>query len=58
MEEIERFLRKENQKLFLEIFMILEEINNKNGIISFSYYNNTLTVQISENDYYKIKIRR
>lgn len=56
MKELERFIKKDKQKLYLEIFMILDEISNKEDIISFTYENNILYVRISENDYYRIKI--
>lgn len=54
MNELKRFIDKENQKKYLEIFMILEEIARKENIISFAYNKDYLTVQIGINDYYRI----
>lgn len=57
MKELERFIKKDKQKKYLEIFMILDEISNKEDIISFTYENNILIVRISESDYYRIKLK-
>lgn len=54
MKELEEFINKDKQKKYLEIFMILEEIARKENIISFTYDQNYLTVQIGLNDYYRI----
>lgn len=54
MKELEEFINKDKQKKYLEIFMILEEIARKEDIISFTYDQNYLTVQIGLNDYYRI----
>lgn len=57
MKELFNFINKDKQKKYLEIFMILDEISRNNDIISFTYLNNILIVQISENDYYRIKFK-
>ena len=54
MNELIKFINKEKQKKYLELFMILEEIARKEDIISFSYSKDLLTVQIGINDYYRI----
>lgn len=54
MKEIETFLKKDKQKKYLEIFLILDELSNKENIISFTYKDNYLLVQVGERDYYKI----
>lgn len=54
--ELIRFLRKEIQKNYLEIFIILDQISQKENIISFNYKNPYLMVQVGLNDYYRIKI--
>ncbi len=54
MNELIKFINKEKQKKYLELFMILEEIARKEDIISFSYTKDLLTVQIGINDYYRI----
>ena len=54
MNELTKFINKEKQKKYLELFMILEEIARKEDIISFSYTKDLLTVQIGINDYYRI----
>lgn len=56
--EIIRYLNKENQKLYLEIFMILDELSRKENIISFSYDHNYLMIQVGLNDYYRIRIKK
>lgn len=57
MNELERYINKEKQKKWLEIFMILSEINKKEDIISFSYEKDYLLVQISLKDYYRIDLK-
>ena len=57
MKELINFLNKDKQKLYLEIFMILDEISKKEDIISFSYNKTYLLVQVGDNDYYRIKIK-
>lgn len=54
MEELEKFIRKENQKKYLEIFLILDQISKNENIISFNFSKDILTVQIGINDYYRI----
>ena len=56
MDELKRFLKKDKQKKYLEIFMILDEISRKEDIISFTYENNILFVRIGKNDYYRIRL--
>ena len=57
MDEIERFIRKDKQKKYLELFMILDEISHKEDIISFIYEDNLLIVKVSDNDYYRIWLK-
>ena len=57
MKELERYINKEKQKKWLEIFMILTEINKKEDIISFSYDKDYLLVQIGLKDYYRIDLK-
>ena len=57
MKELERFIEKDKQKRFLELFMILTELNKKEDIISFTYNKNYLTVQTGVNDYYRIHLK-
>lgn len=57
MKELERFIRKEGQKKYLEIFMILDEISKTEDIISFTYKNEELLVQVSDRDYYRINMK-
>ena len=57
MKELINFLNKDKQKLYLEIFMILDEISKKEDIISFSYNKTYLMVQVGDNDYYRIKLK-
>ena len=56
MKELERFIRKENQKKLLEIFLILDEISKKENIISFTYDKIYLLIRTGVNDYYRIKM--
>ena len=58
MEELEKFIRKENQKKYLEIFLILDQISKKENIISFNFSKGILTVQIGINDYYRIWLNK
>lgn len=57
MKELERFIEKEKQKKFLELFMILTELNKTEDIISFTYNKNYLIVQTGVNDYYRIHLK-
>ena len=57
MKELERFIEKENQKKFLELFMILTEINKTEDIISFTYDKNYLTIKTGVNEYYRIHLK-
>ena len=54
MKELKEFLKKDNQKKYLEIFLILDQLSQKEDIISFTYNKNFLTVQVGLNDYYRI----
>lgn len=56
MKELIRFVRKEKHKELLEVFLILDEIAKNNDILSFSYTQDYLTIQIGLNDYYRIKM--
>ena len=56
MKELERYINKENQKIYFEIFMILEELSRKENIISFTYDKHYLMVRTGVNDYYRIKM--
>lgn len=55
--ELEKFIEKEKQKDFLEVFMILTELNKTEDIISFTYDKNYLTVRTGVKDYYRIKLK-
>lgn len=57
MNELRKFLYKDNQKKYLEIFMILDELSRKENIISFSYSDNYLIVRVGLNDYYRINLK-
>lgn len=57
MKEMERFINKEKQKVFLELFMILTELNKTEDIISFTYDKNYITIKTGVNDYYRIHLR-
>ena len=57
MKELERFIKKDKQKKFLEIFLIIDQISQSEDIISFIYEDNLLIVEVSDNDYYRIWIR-
>ena len=56
MKDIIRFINKDKQKKYLELFMILDEIARKEDIISFTYENNYLMVRVGVNDYYRINM--
>ena len=57
MNELKNFLYKDNQKKYLEIFLILDELSRKENIISFSYSDNYLFVRVGLNDYYRINLK-
>ena len=57
MNEIVRFINKLKQQEFLEIFMILTELSEKEDIISFTYNKDYLIVQTGVNDYYRIDLK-
>lgn len=58
MDELIRFIRKEKQKRWLELFMILDEISQTEDIISFTYDKDHLLVQTGVSEYYRIKLRK
>lgn len=58
MKELEDFIKKDMFKKYLDIIMILDEIARNENIISFTYKDNTLLVQIGVNDYYKISLEK
>jgi hypothetical protein len=57
LKEIERFINKQKQQEFLQVFMILTELSEKEDIISFTYNKDYLIVQTGVNDYYRIKLK-
>lgn len=57
IKEIKSFIEKEKQKKWLEIFMILTEINKKEDIISFSYDKDYLLIRTGLKDYYRIDLK-
>lgn len=56
MKELEKFIEKDKQNRFLELFMILTELNKTEDIISFTYNKYYLTVKTGVNDYYRIHL--
>lgn len=56
MKELQTFIEKDKQKRFLELFMILTELNKIEDIISFTYDKYYLTVRTGVNDYYRIHL--
>ncbi|MBQ1551522.1 MAG: hypothetical protein IIZ67_05400 [Bacilli bacterium] len=58
MKELIKFIQKDKQRFYLEIFMILDEISKKEDIISFSYENNYLLIRTGKNDYYRVYLER
>lgn len=52
--DIIRYIEKEKQKLYLDLFMIITQLAKKENIISFTYKDKYLTVQTGVNDYYRI----
>ena len=56
MKELERFIEKDKQGKWLELFMILTELNKTEDIISFTYDKYYLTVKTGVNDYYRIHL--
>lgn len=55
--EIKKFIEKDNQKKWLELFMILDEISQTEDIISFTYDKDHLLVQVGVSEYYRIKLK-
>lgn len=56
MKELEKFIEKDKQNRFLELFMILTELNKTEDIISFTYDKYYLTIKTGVNDYYRIHL--
>ena len=56
MKELVNFIEKGKQERFLELFMILTELNKTEDIISFTYDKYYLTVKTGVNDYYRIHL--
>ena len=58
--EIERINKKRRNKKYLQISMILEELEDryKKPIKEFSFKNNILTVKIKEKDYVAIDLSK
>ena len=56
MKELRKFLEKEIQSRYLEIYLILCELSKKENIISFSYDHDYLMIRTWVNDYYRIKM--
>lgn len=56
MKELRKFLEKEIQSRYLEIYLILCELSKKENIISFTYDHDYLMVRTGVNDYYRIKM--
>ena len=57
MKELERYINKEKQKRWLDLFMIITELNKTEDIISFTYNKSYLIVQVGLNDYYRIHLK-
>ena len=57
MNELERYINKEKQKKWLELFMILTEFNKKENIISFTYNEEVLMIQTGVNDFCRISLK-
>lgn len=55
--EIKKFIDKDKQKKWLELFMILDEISQTEDIISFTYDKDHLLVQVGVSEYYRIKLK-
>ena len=56
MKELEKFIEKDKQYKWLELFMILTELNKTEDIISFTYDRYYLTIKTGVNDYYRIHL--
>ena len=54
MNELIYYINKDRQKIYLEIFMILDELSRKENIISFTYDKDYLMIRTGVNDYYRI----
>lgn len=57
MKELERYIDREKQKKWLDLFMMITELNKTEDIISFTYDKNYLIVQVGLNDYYRIHLK-
>ena len=56
MKDLYNFINKELERKYFDIYMILCELCKYENIISFSFKNNIFTVQVNENDYYRINL--
>lgn len=56
MKDLYNFINKELERKYFDIYMILCELCKYENIISFTYKDNYFTVQVSEKDYYRIKL--
>ena len=56
MKELKKYIEKEIQSRYLEIYLILCELSKKENIISFTYDHDYLMVRTGVNDYYRIKM--
>ena len=56
MKELEDYIKKQLEKEYFELFLIICEIAKNENIISFTYKDKYFTVQVSDRDYYRIKI--
>lgn len=50
-------IKKTNQKKYLELFMILDQISKEKNIISFSFKDPYLMVRVGYKDYYRINLK-
>lgn len=56
MKECKKYIEREIQKEYFEIYLMLAELSKKENIISFSYDHHYLIVKTGKNDYYRIKM--
>ena len=56
MKEVKKFIEREIQKEYFEIYLILSQLSKNENIISFSYDHNYLMIRTGQNDYYRIKM--
>lgn len=53
---MKKYIEKEIQRKYFEIYLILAELSKTENIISFSFDHNYLMVRTGVNDYYRIKM--